>query len=112
MKVVAKNAILRIVIQRANYVEKWTLYGSLAGKTADELAASWKNTHRQPEWPECVIDLTDVISVDERGEDVLLEMMRQGAHVVVKGLYLSALLERLTERCKQENEKCGSYELR
>lgn len=102
MKLAAKDAILRIATQRAGNVEKWVLFGSLSGRMAEEVAVSWKNTRCERNGRECVIDLTEVTSVDERGEQVLMEMMRKGVRFVVRGLYLRTLLETLGERCKQE----------
>ena len=101
MKLVSKNGILRIAMDRTENLETWTLYGSLSGEMVDEFAMTWKNTRTQLTEREWVIDLTEVISVDERGEQVLVEMMLDGAHFVGRGLYTTTLLESLSERCKQ-----------
>jgi hypothetical protein len=49
-----------------------------------------------------VVNLVDVTSVDERGEQALMAMMMDGAEFVVRGVYTKGLLESLSERCKRE----------
>jgi ABC-type transporter Mla MlaB component len=102
VKLGAKNAMLRIAIHRVGNVERWILYGSLSGNMVDELAVTWKNARRERIGQQCVINLVEVTSVDERGEQVLAEMMREGARFVVRGLYSTSLLERLSQPSKQE----------
>ena len=101
MKLVSKNGILRIAIDRAENLETWTLYGSLSGEMVDEFAVTWKNTRTQRMGREWVIDLTEMISVDERGEQMLMEVMRTGARFVVRGVYSTNLVESLSARCRQ-----------
>jgi anti-anti-sigma regulatory factor len=102
MKLEAKNAMLRIAVQRMQDVDTWILEGRIAGRTADELSASWKKTHNERIGRKCVIDLVDVTSVDELGERALMEMMAEGAQFVIRGVYTRSLVENLTERSKRE----------
>jgi anti-anti-sigma regulatory factor len=102
MQFVSKNAILRIATERAANVETWHLYGSLSGKMADELAVSWINTRGGENGREYVVDLKEVTSVDEHGEQVLMEMMRKGVRFVARGFYLTTLLEGLRQHYEQE----------
>ena len=101
MKLVSKKGILRIAIDRAENLETWTLYGSLSGEMVDEFAVAWKNTRTERMEREWVIDLTEVISIDERGEQMLMQVMRTGARFVVRGVYSTNLVETLRARCKQ-----------
>ncbi len=112
MKLAANNATLRIAVGLAEDVDTWTLCGGLSGRMSDGLARSWKNARSQSDGREFVVNLIEVTSVDERGEQVPMEMTRKGVRFIVRGLYLTILLEDLRERCKQENERCGSFELR
>jgi ABC-type transporter Mla MlaB component len=102
MKPGAKSGLLRIEIQHTAHAEMWTLYGALTGDMVDELAATWKNSRNERNGHECMIDLIEVTSVDERGEQVLLGMMQEGARFIVRGVYSKSLLDRLSQRRKQE----------
>ncbi len=102
MNVEAKNAMLRIAIHRTPDVDTWTLQGRLTGRMVDELTVTWKNGRGERSGHRIVIDLIDVTSVDERGEKALMEIMREGATFVVRGLYSKELLEGLKHRCEQE----------
>jgi anti-anti-sigma regulatory factor len=102
MQLAAKNAILRIATERGDEVETWRLYGSLSGRMADELAASWIKTLSEQNGRKYVVDLKEVTSVDEHGEQVLIEMMRKGARFVARGFYLTSLLEVLRQHYEQE----------
>ena len=102
MRLTTKNATLRIATSRTEKIDTWVLQGSLCGPMVDELAASWKNTTTERAGRECVIDIVDLIGVDERGEEQLTQMIREGARFVVRGVYSRSLLESLSERCKQE----------
>lgn len=101
MKFVSKKGILRIAIDRAENMETWTLYGSLSGEMVNEFAVTWKNTRTERMGREWVIDLTEVISIDERGEQMLMQVMRTGARFVVRGVYSTNLVKTLSARCKQ-----------
>jgi hypothetical protein len=68
----------------------------------DELAATWESTRAERVGRECVIDLVDLTGIDERGEEQLAQMMKEGARFVVRGVYSRNLLDSLTERCRQE----------
>jgi ABC-type transporter Mla MlaB component len=91
--------MFRIKIQRAAEADIWTLYGRLSGDVVGELEQNWKSARNERKR---VIDLTEVTSVDERGEQVLIEIMRDGATFVARGVYCTNLVETLTARSKQE----------
>ena len=94
--------MLRIKIQRTADAETWILYGSLTGDMVDELMRSWRTERNQRNGRKCVIDLVELTLVDERGEQVLMEMMLDGARLVARGVYIPSLLETLSARCRQE----------
>jgi hypothetical protein len=50
-----------------------------------------------------VVNLVDVTSVDERGEQALRAMMMDGAEFVVRGVYAKSSLQSLSEGCKRES---------
>jgi ABC-type transporter Mla MlaB component len=103
MKLGAKGGMLRIEIQRTPHTDMWILYGTLAGDVVDELKLAWEKERTVLMGRKCVIDLMEVTSVDERGEQVLLEMMRDNVRFIARGVYSTNLLENLRTRCKQES---------
>lgn len=94
--------MLRIVIRSTQDQDTWILAGRLAGQVVDELISSWRRQDDERRGRKSVVNLVDVTSVDERGEQALLAMMMDGAEFVVRGLYTKSLLERLSERSKRE----------
>lgn len=91
--------MLRIKIQRTTDAETWILYGRLTGEMVDELKRTWKSARGERNGGKCVIDLVEVTLVDESGEQVLMEMMLDGAQFVGRGVYTTTLLETLSARC-------------
>ena len=101
MKLEAKNCMLRIAIRSTQDQDTWILEGRLAGQVVNELTASWRQRHDRST-RRSVVNLVDVTSVDERGEQALMAMMMDGAEFIVRGVYTKGLLESLSERCKRE----------
>jgi ABC-type transporter Mla MlaB component len=101
MKLEAKNSMLRIAIRSTQDQDTWILEGRLAGQVVNELTASWRQRQERGS-RKSVVNLVDVTSVDERGEQALMAMMMDGAEFVVRGVYTKGLLESLSERCKRE----------
>src|SRR5271155_2273796 len=102
MRLTTKNATLRIATHRTENIDTWVLQGSLCGLMVDELTATWDNTRSERAGRECAIDIVDLTGIDERGEEQLSRMMREGARFVVRGVYSKSLLDSLSERCRQE----------
>jgi hypothetical protein len=46
--------------------------------------------------PRCIVDFEDVISVDTQGEDLLLEMVAEGAILFASRAYMKHILESCT----------------
>jgi anti-anti-sigma regulatory factor len=97
--------MLRITIVDTPDEEKWILQGRLSGPWAAELQANWQRAHGENNGRSCTVDLSEVTFVDANGESVLTEMMREGAHFVVSGLYATQVVEDLGARCKGWNGK-------
>jgi hypothetical protein len=112
MKLENKNPLLRIVVNREPGVHTWVLQGRLAGRSVDELAATWNASRDERVGCRCVVDLVDVTSVGEGGEEALLAIMSEGAEFIAQGFYTKTLLESLRERCKQETKQVETAEQR
>jgi hypothetical protein len=103
MKPEINHALLRIAIRSTLEQDTWVLQGRLAGQVVDELTASWKRAVGEEPRRKRVVDLVDVIFIDERGEQALLEMMISGAQFIVRGVYMKSLLESLTKSYTRES---------
>jgi ABC-type transporter Mla MlaB component len=101
VKLEMKNAMFRIAIDRGRDVDTWTLQGRLAGQVVDELISAWRKTRSERSGRKCVVDLVDLTSVDESGEQALMEMMADGVEFAAKGVYTKSLLESLAEPNKR-----------
>ena len=96
--------MLRIAIRSTPDQDTWILEGRLAGQMVDELTSSWRQRRDLRLGRKSVVDLVDVTSVDERGEQALMAMMMDGAEFVVRGVYTKTLLQSLSEGCKREED--------
>jgi ABC-type transporter Mla MlaB component len=88
-------AMLRTMITDTPFEQKWVLQGRLCKQWAADLKERWESTRSTREGRKCTIDLEDVISVDAGGEDVLLEMVAEGAVLLATRAYMKHTLESL-----------------
>ncbi len=78
--------------------QKWILQGQLAGPSVAELLSSWSKARDTRRGRRCVVDLSDVTSIDQEGETLLAEMMKENARFVASGVYTKELLADLRDR--------------
>jgi hypothetical protein len=93
------------------FEQKWVLQGRLCGVWAVDLQEKWLSTRSTREGRKCAVDLEDVISVDGKGESVLLQMAREGANLRASRAYMTHVLESLKEQQRQiskETQACES----
>lgn len=90
--------MLRITIDETSTAKRWILQGRLVGLWVSELRRAWKKTHRPENSPPCVVDLSDVTFIDEKGVRLLRAMSKQGAQFVATGIYIRHVLQ---ERCER-----------
>jgi hypothetical protein len=74
---------------------RWVLCGRLAGPWVEELRSNWDQAREWSRDRRHVIDLSDVTSIDERGEALLGELRDEGAEFLARGVYTRHLLENL-----------------
>lgn len=84
--------MLRVQTQELDGALICRLEGRFTGKEADEVRTL---TTRCDSKLELVVDLTDVMSIDAIGEDVLLFVKRLGAQFVAETAYSRDICERL-----------------
>jgi ABC-type transporter Mla MlaB component len=93
------------------FEQKWVLQGRLSGVWALDLQEKWLSTRSTRAGRKCAVDLEDVISVDCKGECVLLQMASEGAVLRASRAYMKHVLESLKEPQRQiseETHECNS----
>jgi hypothetical protein len=87
--------MLRTMITDTPFEQKWVLQDRLCRQWVDDLKGRWESTRtaRKSRW--CIVDLEDVISVDTQGEDLLLEMVAEGAILFASRSYMKHIGESL-----------------
>ena len=87
--------MLRISITKTPAEMRWVLQGRLVEPWVSELKVNWKKAYRSRKVCTCVVDLSDVTSVDQAGEKLLRAMSRRGAQFIASGLYIRHVVEAL-----------------
>jgi hypothetical protein len=77
---------------------RWTLCGQLAGPWVTQLRSMWEQCRLGH--PSHVVDLSDVTSIDERGEGLLRTMESDGAKFVARGVDMRHILSHLRSTTK------------
>lgn len=81
--------------------QRWTLQGRLAGPWVAQLQSCWTEAQADRAGRACVIDVTNLTSVDQRGEELLQAMISEGAKFRACGVYIKHVLENLTLQCRR-----------
>jgi hypothetical protein len=97
---VERNAMLRITITDGPAEQRWILQGRLVAPWVAELETSWKNSHHRRDSRKCIVDVSDVTLIDDRGEKALLVMRRAGAEFIACGVYTRHVVELIESQCK------------
>jgi hypothetical protein len=87
--------MLRIAITESPGEQRWSLQGQLVGQWAAELKSTWREAHHVGDTRRCIVDLIEVTSIDRNGEEVLAEIMSEGAEFVSGDVYTKHLLRKL-----------------
>jgi len=95
--------MLRITQDDAAGEQRWTLCGQLSGPWVTELRTVWERC--RSERGSNVIDLSDVISIDEHGENLLRKMKADGARFIARGVDMKHILTHLRSKTKPSLRK-------
>ena len=79
---------------------RWTVCGQLSGPWVAELRSIWTRVRGEPNGKTCVFDLSDVTSIDERGESLLRTMKEDGVRFVARGVDMRQILHHLPSKAK------------
>ena len=72
--------------------------GSLQGVWVTELRSNWREIRGDALGRKCVVDLREVISIDEAGQQLLAEFSDEGAQFVATGIYVKHILQEITDK--------------
>ena len=81
--------------------QRWSVCGRLTKPWVEELRSAWKAARGQAEERRCVVDISDVIFIDEDGEELLRAMRTDGAQFVARGVDTKHLIENLRTKGKR-----------
>ena len=90
--------MLKITNTRTAREDRWILSGSLQGVWVTELRSNWREIRSDALGRKCVIDLREVISIDEAGQQLLAEFKDEGAQFVAAGIYVKHVLQEITNK--------------
>jgi hypothetical protein len=79
---------------------RWILCGQLSGPWVTELRSAWEGVRCRSEQASYVVDLSNVTSIDERGETLLRAMKKDGARFVARGIDMKHILSHLRSNAK------------
>jgi hypothetical protein len=92
--------MLKITYDGTAGEQRWTLCGQLSGPWVAELRSIWARVRDQSNGGTSVVDLSDVTSIDERGESLLRTMKEDGARFVARGVDMRHILNHLRSKAK------------
>jgi hypothetical protein len=93
--------MLRIVNTGTANEQRWVVCGRLTGPWVQELRTNWETARSQTAGRKCVVDITEVVFIDEAGEELLRAMNADGARFVARGVDTANLLENLKAKGKR-----------
>ena len=93
--------MLRISIVEQRNRRRLVLEGKLVAPWAHELKPAYQEASADLNGRELVIDVKNVVAIGEDGENVLLELMKAGAHFRCAGVFTKHVLKRLALKIRR-----------
>ena len=97
--------MLKITITELPNEQRWSLEGQLIGQWADELKSTWRKGRHVEDTRRCIVELTEVSSIDHNGEAVLAEIMSEGAEFIASDVYTKHLLRNMRSELRRSRKK-------
>ena len=76
--------------------------GKLVGPWASELARVWRQATTDLNGRALIIDVKGLTTITEDGENVLLELMKEGASFRASGVFTKQILKRMARKIRQD----------
>jgi anti-anti-sigma regulatory factor len=73
--------------------------GTLIGPWVDELRTTWVGASQTPGERKLVIDLSNVTAMSRKGEDVIFDLMKEGAKFSSSDVLTRYMLKQLARKC-------------
>lgn len=101
--------MLKISILDTANCRRLVIEGKLVAPWASELAIVWKQAKSDLKNRELVVDVKGLTAITEDGENVLLDLMKDGASFRSSGVFTKQILKRLAHKVRgsaqeQKNE--------
>jgi hypothetical protein len=102
--------MLKISVVDSRTQRRLVLEGRLIAPWVAELRTEWKRARAEFDGRELVIDLENVIVVSQEAENILLQMMNEGARFRCSGVLTRHVLQQLKRRTKKDPPQPGDQE--
>jgi len=93
--------MLKISIVEGKKQRRLVVEGKLVAPWSDELKTACERAGSGLEGRELVIDLTNITTISRQGENLLLELMKQGVKFGGCGVYTSEILKQVGRRLRR-----------
>lgn len=97
--------MLKISIVDSHTQRRMVLEGKLIVPWISELRAAWKTASADPQGRELIIDMANVTDISQEGENVLLQMIEEGAKFRCRGVLTKHVVQQLTRRNKKNSNE-------
>lgn len=81
------------------------MQGQLVAQWAAEFRSTWRKAQVEVDTRKCIVELTEVTSIDRNGEEALSEIMSHGGEFVASDVYTKHLLQNLRTELEQRRVK-------
>ena len=100
--------MLKISILDTASCRRLVIEGKLVAPWASELAIVWRRAKSDLNNRELVVDVKGLTAITEDGENVLLDLMKDGASFRSSGVFTKQVLKRLARKIRREAEEATS----
>jgi len=97
--------LLKISIIDSRTLRRLVLEGKLVGPWTDELRPAWEKAKAELGGRELVVEVKNLIVINQAGENVLLELMQEGAKIRGRGVFTRHILKQLARRAERKDKK-------
>jgi hypothetical protein len=94
--------MLKISIRDTPSQRRLLIEGKLIGPWAAELARVWRHATADLNGRALIIDAGGLTAITEDGENVLLELMKEGASFRSSGVFTKQVLKRLARKVRRD----------
>ena len=87
--------MLMITEERKNGLLTFRLAGTIAGDWAQEFERCWNNAANSSDSPRVIVELQEVTFIDDKGKEILGEMMRCGCQLIAFDVLTKSIVEEI-----------------